>query len=234
MKWLLWREYRLNRLILVTEVVLLLLPYLFVLVALPWANVPANQAAGYIAAAFGVAAVYSLTIAQLTVALLGGNAIAGERADRSAEFIAYLPLPRTRRLICKLVLAFCATVLIWGLNLPVLLILWSLFPDELALRIDNAGYIVAYIAITGLTFYGVSWLISSFQSSPTFAVCGGLIVPLLVVSGLSAVTAIASLFIENPGYADRFIAIGYLIICAAFAIACFATGTWYYLKRIEP
>ena len=60
---------------------------------------------------------YSLALSQLTVALLGGNAIAGEAADCSAEFIAYLPLSRPRLLAGKLSLAFSAAVSIWGPNL---------------------------------------------------------------------------------------------------------------------
>ena len=36
MKWLLWREYRLNRLIVFTGVVLLFLPYLFPLIGDLW------------------------------------------------------------------------------------------------------------------------------------------------------------------------------------------------------
>ena len=86
MKWLLWREYRLNRWILITGAVLLLLPYLITLIVLCWPNA-ISTGANHIVDSLIVAAFYSLGISQLTVALLGGNAIAGERADRSAEFL---------------------------------------------------------------------------------------------------------------------------------------------------
>lgn len=231
MNWLLWREYRLNRLILITAVVLLLLPYLVLLIALPWVKVPATGAANYVALTFGVAALYSLFITPLTLALLGGNAMAGERADRSAEFIAYLPVTRTRRLVSKLSLAFAATALIWGANLLVLLFvglvpeLWR-NPGE-----PDIPIILKYVAITGLTFYGVGWLISSFQSSPTFAVCGGLITPLLVVMGLSAVAWLID--VPRSNYSS-FLEIGYVVICLPLTLVCFSIGTWYYLNRDEP
>ena len=43
------------------------------------------------------------------------------------------------------------------------------------------------IATTGLTFFCVAWCLSSFVASPAFDVCGGLITPFLVVSGIALV-----------------------------------------------
>ena len=101
MKWLLWREYRLNRLLLMTGATLLLLPYAIALFDLGWDawwGSSQSPRAENAARRFEVAAFFSIVISQLTLALLGGNAIAGERADRSAEFLAYLPVSRWRRL----------------------------------------------------------------------------------------------------------------------------------------
>jgi len=169
------------------------------------------------------------------VTLLGGNAFAGERADRSAEFIACLPLPRTRRLSSKLILAISATALIWGINLLVLWILVNLSP-ELRSKFNSPDMplMLSYVAITGLVFYGVSWLISSFQSSPTFAVVGGLLTPLLVIMGLNGLNAAAWATDMDVRSVDRFVGIGYAIICPILAIVGFSIGTWYYLTRIEP
>ena len=231
MKWILWREYRLNRQILIAGAVLLLLPYLVALIVLWWPKTNSTEVR-HVAEAFGIAVVYSLSLSQLTVAILGGNTFAGERADRSAEFIAYLPLSRPRLLGGKLSLAFSVTALIWGTNLLVLWILVSVFPD-LRLRGDfHDGFqIASYVAITGLVFYGVSWLISSFQSSPTFAASGGLITPLLVFMGLEAAAwAIHADFEQTQAV----IGFTYTIICGALAVVCFSTGTWYYLNRVEP
>ena len=80
-------------------------------------------------------------------------------------------------------------------------------------------------------FYGVSWLISSFQSSPTFAVGGGLITPLLVIMGLRA--ASLSMDIDVPSL-NRFMGNGCATIFPILGIVCFSIGTWYYLKRVEP
>ena len=227
------REYRLNRLILIAGAGSLLLPYVAVLVALCWAKVRGGTHIGADQAAEGfiVAAAYSLILSQLIVGVLGGNAIAGERADRSAEFVAYLPLSRPRRLAGKLSLAFCAAVSIWGPNLLILLTLLSSFPNAQIDVAPDSFIVVSYIAITGLAFYGVAWLISSLQSSPTFAVVGGLITPLLIVWGLSAAAWAA----DMPGSTcNRFVTTGYATICLVLAILCFWIGTWYYLRRVEP
>ena len=44
---------------------------------------------------------------------------------------------------------------------------------------------VEFIALTGLVFLCVSWLISSIQSSPWFAEYGGLAAPLVIVMALA-------------------------------------------------
>ena len=231
MNWIIWREYRLNRLILITGVFLLLLPYLIALIVLLW---PKSRplTAPHITQLFVAAAIYSVALSQVTMALLGGNAIAGERADRSAEFIAYLPLPRKRLLGGKLSLTFFAVVVIWVTNSLVLGIAASWIP-ELPRDINDLYKIPFYIALTGFTFYGVSWLISSFQSSPTFAVGGGLITPLIVFMGLlmGVQAAERTMDFKPPNLVVPF---GYSAICLTIALVCFSIGTWYYLKRIEP
>ena len=65
-------------------------------------------------------AVLSTAASILTLTLLGGYAIACERADRSAEFLAYQPIPRSKILASKLVWPIAAAVVIWSVNLCVL------------------------------------------------------------------------------------------------------------------
>ncbi len=239
MKWLIWREYRLNRLILIAGAVLMLLPYAFALVAFLWPwDPPPRQPYGV--EIFAGAAVYSLVLAQIIAALLGGNAMAGERSDRSAEFMAYLPSSRARRLGSKLCLAFLITAFVWIAHSSVFLILYNLAPEFQKLHatpedITAAWNFVSFTAITGLVFFGVSWLISSFQSSPTFAVGGALVTPMLVLMGLLSLAWLNDApSSERYLELDRFVGYGYAIICSALAVVCFSIGTWYYLRRIEP
>ena len=232
MKWLFWREYRFNRLILIVGSLLLLLPYAIALIMLGiwWMRgSPDLGRHGVVAITFYAAAIYSLVFSQVTMACVGGNAIAGERADRSAEFLAYLPLSRPLRLVNKLSLALVTAVLLWGVNLSIMLISATMMPQLWPAPDDGFLRAMGYIAITGLTFFGVGWLISSLQSSPTFAVCGGLITPAIVIAGLTA----PAWFGDEPDFSP-FLGIGYTIICSVLAVVCFTIGTWYYLRRVEP
>jgi ABC-type transport system involved in multi-copper enzyme maturation permease subunit len=181
---------------------------------------------------------YSLALSQLTIALLAGNAMAGERADRSAEFMAYLPVSRPKRMAAKLILAGCAAAVIWGFSsVMASLILgaseqlrtawWTRPWDRLA--IDAAVFFATYVAITGATFFGVAWLVSSFQSSPTFAACAGLITPVLVVAGLQAVALLC-----KPRLTGPIVGGGYAIICLSLACCGLAAGSLYYIRRVEP
>ena len=118
MKWLIWKEYRVQRLVLIVGAVLLVLPYAMVLGLFRFAPVRGSLADWCMGLL--VAAAYSVGISQLTMALLGGNAIAGERADRSAEFVAYLPLTRARILAAKLTVVLLGVAAIWVPNLLIL------------------------------------------------------------------------------------------------------------------
>jgi hypothetical protein len=244
MKWLLWREYHLNRLILVSGAVILLLPYLVVLGIGLWTVVydrltdgpslwfrPHRHLPPLLLGAVG----YSLALSQLTIALLAGNAMAGERADRSAEFMAYLPVSRPKRMAAKLILAGCAAAVIWSFSS----IMASLILEELWTELgtrpwdrrasEAAVFFATYVAITGATFFGVAWLVSSFQSSPTFAACAGLITPVLVVAGLQAVALLC-----KPRLTGPIVGGGYAIICLSLACCGLAAGSLYYIRRVEP
>jgi ABC-type transport system involved in multi-copper enzyme maturation permease subunit len=227
MKWLLWKEYRVQRLVLIVGAVLLVLPYLFVLGLFrlsPEAGSLAAWCMGLL-----VAAAYSVGISQLTMALLGGNAIAGERADRSAEFVAYLPLTRARILAAKLTVALLAVAAIW---LPNLLIvgLTSMGLGDLVGKsffIQLVGRVAAGTAATGLILFCVGWCLSSMLQSPTFAVCGGLFAPVLIITTILLV----GWPLEMP---EEAVHPWYLGSSFVLAPVCFVAGTWYYLRRVEP
>lgn len=227
MHWLLWREYRLNRLILGVAAFLLIVPYAVVAMTVSFVelNVP-NHVSPW-APILGGAATYSVVLNQLTFALLGGNAFAGERRDGSAEFLAYLPVSRARRIASKLLLTLITAAAIWGLNA---LIVAPLIP-YLDHRMTEQGLITClFVAVTGVTFFCVSWLVSSFQSSATFAVAAGLVAPCLLLATLQF---IAWLLAWEP-LDQRAVAAVYFIGCGLMALVSFPVGTWYFLRRIEP
>jgi ABC-type transport system involved in multi-copper enzyme maturation permease subunit len=233
MKWLLWKDYRQNRLVVFTGLFILFMPYLIgtgIGCGARWFHWFANgRAVPWIPewkAVFFAAAMYSILISQLTIALIGGNAIAGERVDRSAEFLHSLPISRRRIVASKLLLAFFILAAVWLINAPVIR---YCAPPGLQFRGENEFLMCLKIAtVSGIGFFGISWFLSSFLNSPTFAVAGGLVSPFLLAWSVGAVLYLCGVPI------DDFMISWYATIYLIVAAGCFIAGTWYYLRRVEP
>jgi hypothetical protein len=91
-----------------------------------------------------------------------------------------------------------------------------------------------------LTFFCVGWFLSAFVSSPAFDVCGGLITPFIVLSGIVLVDwALKISRLSEHGLlglrdCDVPLAWYYCTICLVISVVCFGAGTWRYLRRVEP
>ena len=231
MNWLLWREYRLNRLILITGAVLLLLPYLILGIEVLFEGANSSKE-------FEGAFSLNVMFAWLTVSLLAGNSIAGERADRSAEFIAYLPLPRWRMLVSKLLLLLITTAAIGSVNLLAGLIFVG--PVELFTeRFQEVSSLAVFFAVNFIVIYGVGWLFSSLQSSPVFASVAGFIAFMLIIGCAWGVAglAIGESSKYDPIPLEPMVEHAFLLnamIGIPVAIVCFCIGTFCYLRGSEP
>ena len=178
MRWLLWKEYRHNRLIVFAGLFLLLAPYVIATCFgfgerwFDWSKDfgPAYRPTRWVEI-FAAAAIWGVTISQFTLALVGGNAIAGERVERTAEFLYSLPIPRRRMVASKLLLASLITAVIW---LPNATILWCLMEAAGGSAGDLHKFLqpAMDVALTGLTFFCVAWFLSCYIASPVFAICG--------------------------------------------------------------
>jgi len=226
MKWLLWREFRLNLLIVFVGAGLMLIPYLFGMVALFWNPYLVPQHVPPVSVVLAGGAVYAIVLNQLTMGLLGGNAIAGERADRSAEFMAYFPVSRAQRLMSKLAFVLIVTLFLWGVNC---LVLWLAMPKPDPERFNDLPGILGFAAVTGLTFYCVAWLVSSLQPVPSFAVAAGLVTPLLVLASIQLLTLRMRVMDHAFVWATS-----YAVTCFVLACICLPIGAWCYLRRVEP
>ena len=219
MRWLLWREYRLNRLILAAGAVGVLLT--FVIGALCRLL---DDDRTVLVQAWRI----SIICSELTMATLAGNAIAGERSDRSAEFIACLPLSRRRLLTGKLLLLLMTIAVIWGVRV-VIVQMWNVRP------IYNSPELHSF-PIQFLLIVGVSWFFSSLQSSAVIASAAGMVANWVVV-GCSAGLAYSKymgLLDPVPNVYEDFHEPMFLLhsrISIPLAIACFSIGTWNYLRR---
>lgn len=237
MKWLLWKDYRVNRLVFIVALVLLIVPHALAVLATIWAiyhgRVPHDFPMGFV-----ISGMWSVILLQLTLAFMGGNAIAGERIDRSAEFLAYMPVSRGRAVASKLLVALALVPLIWLPNLVIV----AFATEQGAQQRLAAEFrsISGIIAVTGLTFFCVAWLFSCLLESPTLSVCAGLIVPILVWLGMLWTVDLLELhhapgeLIVEAELSGETLSLWYGGLCLAISAVCFPAGTLYYLRRVEP
>ena len=236
MNWLLWKEYRNNRVIVFGAATFLILPYVTISMFACFGLGPTVGGKPDFSAIAAISAVLGIMVSQLTLGMLGGHLIAGERADRSAEFLAYLPVSRARLLAGKIALSLLHVALIWGPNLLILQFATAGSPHA---HIDEGIWrMFGYITITGLTFFCVGWLFSSILESPTFAILGGLMTPVLVVLGVWLAGFISYPLPETAWLREQWLeenmGLWYRGICLPLSPVCFVAGTWYYLRRVEP
>jgi ABC-type transport system involved in multi-copper enzyme maturation permease subunit len=169
MKWLLWKEYRQNRVVVVATLLFLIVPHLIAIYP-TWKGESDYGSRGVRPwqSNFAASSFFGLMLAQLTIGVIGGNVIAGERADRSAEFQACLPIPRSKLLAAKILLSLAIVALAWLPNGCLLCFLTgarALGNGSVSEMLDMMGGMAA----TALTFFCVAWFFSSFLSSVTYA-----------------------------------------------------------------
>jgi ABC-type transport system involved in multi-copper enzyme maturation permease subunit len=229
MRWLLWKDYRNNRLVVIAALCFLLVPHLLAL-SFSWRGVSDGPDARLRwAEIFFASSLYGFCIAQVVIALVGGNAIAGERVDRSAEFLASLPIPRGRILVSKLLLAVAIIAVIWLTDGLALWYTMKLLYQHRGIDYAAALSWLATAAITAMTFFCVAWCLSAFLSSAVIAVCGGLVAPLIAIS-----TPMFIAYLLGSPMQDFDPVPWFRGICLTLAPICFGLGTWHYLRRVEP
>ena len=225
MKWLIWKEFRLNWPILAIAVLFLVVPYI-----VAGCMLLMNRSAEGVTEVLEGGWMTNLLVSTVILALLGGQSIACERADRSAEFLAYQPVPRGRIVLSKLVWPSVSLAIIFGLNSTLLL---AAKATQLgSIQFDRATDILLgftpFLA-AALCAFAIAWGISALQNSPTYAVMTGIAVPIV---GLWLVELTNCL----PGFLTTNLQklIVYLAVYLSLSLISFIGGTWYYLRRVEP
>jgi hypothetical protein len=248
MSWLLWKDYRQNRVAFYSALFFMAFPHLFAVFAvccdvwLEQHREPGvllsrrpDQWIGY----FATATVCGFVFSQLSIAVVGGNAFAGERADRSAEFLVSLPISKGKIILSKLIVSLALALAIWLISS---LILASLAAAHGELSFDtrgrandfaDMGRVIGCVAIVSATFFCVAWGLSSFLTSSTFSVLGGLFTPLLVVWGIMLVGYFLHVDFDRQD-GGNLLRLLFNAVCLTISPLCFGLGTWYYLRRVEP
>ncbi len=233
MKALLWKDCYVNKFVLSVGSVLLFLPYVVFLILAAYSRWPGSAVHVNMIWDYQILTIFSyvsLSLSLLTIAMLGGNAMAAERADRSAEFLAYLPPSRRRLLVSKIILAAGASLLIWIVNMVTLLVLAPRLPGAPPL-VDGAlwqvpGETTLALGAVSVLLFGVAWFSSSFLASPAIATFCGLLAP----DVLGGVLLIVRSFCYRP-----FPLLSWFSpLSLTLGILGFVAGTVCYLRRFEP
>jgi ABC-type transport system involved in multi-copper enzyme maturation permease subunit len=169
----------------------------------------------------------SLVFTAFTALLLGANAFAAERSDRSAEFLAILPATRRQIVASKLLVALVPLAAIWTADLVLLVLLNRALPPG---RQTYAPEVEGFVFVGAMTLmaFGVAWFASSILERPLTA----LGVTLLVAFGVMLGAWLAAwLLPDAPG---NWLSRALYVVLAVLGLAGFVAGTWIALRRVEP
>jgi ABC-type transport system involved in multi-copper enzyme maturation permease subunit len=231
MKTLLWKEYRQTRRLLVGVGICVLIPYLVVsvlLLGVKLIRADAPRSAWGDAGAFAAAGIWGTIASTFMAAFIGGNALAGERADRSAEFAAYLPIKRQSAVISKAMLAISVSLLLCLFNVAMY------YAATLGIGGKHSHEEAEVFLIAGTTavmLFGLSWLFSSFAGSAVFATAAGIGVAMILPVTLAALD-VARSPVTGLGYKSVFNC--YPPLSLTIGVTAFVAGIICYLRRVEP
>ena len=175
---LLWKDFRINRMILFVGAVLWLVPYIYFLKmkAISSSSSSPNYFQALVDGSLG-----SMLAFILAIALFGGNALSSERVSRSAAFLAYLPPSRAVVLISKAISAIIPCVLIFGVNLLVFVILHT--TGLWHVRLDTVKTITS-IPAAAVSVFGVAWAVGFLLKSPAIAASCGIVAPIAIIAAV--------------------------------------------------
>jgi ABC-type transport system involved in multi-copper enzyme maturation permease subunit len=213
MKMLLWKDLRLSELCLLAGVMFIIDPYMFMF----------NPYAYWYD--FNHAWVISTVISQLTMALVAGNIIACERADRSAAFLAFQGITRKKIITSKLIICFITFISIYVISF--ISIFWL---DKLKFGERDVIVIIqlhASIFATGFCFIGCCWLLSDLITNSVAAIVFGLLPPGIIACGLS----ITSEYLHWPR--NEAYPYWYTAFVAAAGLISLIAGTWHFIMSKE-
>jgi ABC-type transport system involved in multi-copper enzyme maturation permease subunit len=235
------KEWRLSRAILIGCLVTLLMPYVFSVANL-WISPPrgANVEPRDYVDAIKFAAFASLVITVIFAAAFGGQAFAGERRERTAEFLAMLPVSRGAIIASKLVVPAVSLM-----TLIVLHVLVLLACDEWALGIGlrrpdgedvlySSMFAVAYV----VAFFSISWALSTFLQSAALAAVITIGIGISMFFGMLAWGERLSRFLREryhaPSDNEAMTMVVISAMVAAIGIAAIVGSSMVYRRRVEP
>ena len=163
--------------------------------------------------------------------MIAANSLAGERTDRSAEFIAPLPVSRAVRLMAKVVLLAAVAIALWA---PMLVVASLLRGSQLVKADDYLSglELLGRIATFAILTTALAWLLAGWIESPVIAAVMAIAIPVAVPWAMFSLHApflapasFFGLWIDSEGIPQPLT----FLVAAAF----FTAGSALYLRRLE-
>lgn len=228
MKALLWREYRQHRMIIFACAGVVLMPYLLWLVAAVLLDPYEYAARTDWLHDLAASSVGALLLCAVSAAIIAGNLVAGERADRSSQFVGYLPINRASAMLVKLAVGMAVIAVLWLANYLVLRIANAyLGTSDMGVRemVDAAGALLCALIMA----LGVAWCLTTLLRSPALCAGGAILAALLLFVSLLIIGGRI-----NPNDTGRILATWFAPLSTTIGLGSFLIGVAVYLRRIEP
>jgi ABC-type transport system involved in multi-copper enzyme maturation permease subunit len=168
----------------------------------------------------------TINLTALLASAFGGICIAGERNDRTADFLAMLPITRGQIVTSKWLVSFVILGCWAGVHAIIAL---SLFTHKEYFS-SNELEISQSAAVWGgfsFCFYGVAWLFSTFTRSGPISACASIALT-LSCAGLTA------LCMDSISRSVQAVPLGVGFVTFVVGLASLFVGTVYYVKRVAP
>ncbi len=168
----------------------------------------------------------SLMTSVMALTMLSGTIIAAERADRSSEFLAYLPPSRAQVLLSKAIVLGSSSVLALCVGGGGVVLADWLSGENSA----NAGFHLPLLDLVpfALISIGVGWCASARFENTGPSVGLGFAAPLVIVAAVHLIQH----FFGIPD--DESLGTTIATCCTVTGLACLVVGSVYFIRRVEP
>jgi ABC-type transport system involved in multi-copper enzyme maturation permease subunit len=235
---LLRKDWRLNRAVVVAAIVLSLMPY-----ALTLANTRFNppkyrvvELRDYLDTT-QFAAFACLVLSVVLAAAFGGLALAAERRERTAEFLAMMPVSRGAVVLSKLVVAAVCLATLLAVHVAVVaLTYWVADLGDVRLRGPTTWQAGGMAAAFAVALFGMAWALSVFLKSPAIAASIAIALGVgLLFGGMAWAETLAEDWLgQYARPTEDFLFALVSGVAAAIGLVSLVVSSSYDLRRVEP
>jgi ABC-type transport system involved in multi-copper enzyme maturation permease subunit len=220
------KDLRVNAVPLIGNLLMILLADVLIIGSFLTSRVYPGQAAYARAQMLAVCGFLGVNITVVLGAVYGGIAFAHERAERSAEFLAMLPVPRRSIVVSKIIVALSCMLTIIATNFLIYLLAVLISPRSSEQL--EPDFLTAYIG-TAIMLFGMAWgssaLLKSSSISASIAIGSTFLLWMALISFVEFATE------RSMGDGERVLG---GLLCAVSGGVAFAAGTAIYLRRVQP